>query len=216
MGNSAGWWFSRCPVANQEMGLVSREPKSEPPSPVMSSLGNKAQPTLSRKVLLAVFDADDARAEEKCLELYQRLVRYFEWSRRPDPEDLSQEALRRGFSRLQQGQKITTDDPAGYFFGIARNLIREGWRTPCEETLVDEDLRPPAGLFQNLNQSEQLVFLKECLGGLEEGDFEVLMAYVEGKSEAWIRKTRLTASTLRSRVYRIRQRLEKLAMLKRS
>jgi DNA-directed RNA polymerase specialized sigma24 family protein len=59
---------------------------------------------MSRRELLAVFDANPADAEEKCVELYQKLVLYFQWNRRPDPEDLAQETFRRGFTRLQEGQ----------------------------------------------------------------------------------------------------------------
>jgi hypothetical protein len=76
-------------------------------------------PRLSTSDLLAIFHTNPSRATERYAELYRNLVRYFEWNRKPDAEDLAQETLKRGFSRLQQGQKITTKDPAGYFFGIA-------------------------------------------------------------------------------------------------
>ena len=90
--------------------------------------------TLSQTQLLAILDPDPGRAEERYVELHQKLVRYFEWNRAAEPEDMAQEALKRGFTRLQQGQKITIDDAAGYFFGIARNLVREGWTARKEES----------------------------------------------------------------------------------
>jgi DNA-directed RNA polymerase specialized sigma24 family protein len=63
--------------------------------------------------MLNILDSDPGRAEKKYRELCQKLTRYFEWNRQTDPEDLAQEALKRGFDRLQEGQKITVDDPAG-------------------------------------------------------------------------------------------------------
>jgi len=172
-------------------------------------------PSMSRSELLAVFDADALQAEEKYLELYQRLVLYFEWNRRPDPEDLAQEALRRGFTRLRQGQKITAEKPESYFYGIARNLIREGWSARVVEQLSDQEPLPAMPTFHNLTREEQLVFLKECLRDLPKDELRMLMAYLDGEGEAWARKARIPHATLRTRVHRIRRRLEKLAISKR-
>jgi len=80
----------------------------------------------SQTELLAIFDSDPDRAEEKYLELFQHLARYFEWNRSQAPEDLAQEAFKRGFAGLQEGREITTGDPGGFFFGIARNLFTRG------------------------------------------------------------------------------------------
>jgi DNA-directed RNA polymerase specialized sigma24 family protein len=170
---------------------------------------------LSRSQLLAVFDANATRAEERYLELFHKLARYFEWNRKSDPEDLAQEALRRGFNRLQQGQKITAENPESYFFGIARNLIREGWNSRPEEELTTHEQEAAPSSFHNLHQAEQLVFLKECLRELVKEDLQMLIAYVDGDGEAWARKAGMPPATMRSRIHRIRKRLEKLAMFRR-
>src|SRR5215471_1789281 len=117
--------------------------------------------TLSQSQLLAVFDSDPKRAEERYRELHQKLVRYFGWNQAAEPEDMAQEALKRGITRLQEGQKITTDDPAGYFFGIARNLVREGWSIRKTEPLPLDDQPAPLAQpsFRTLNPSEQVIFL---------------------------------------------------------
>ena len=166
---------------------------------------------LTRSQLLAVFDPDPKRAEARYLELHQKLVRYFEWNQVAEPEDLAQEALKRGFTRLQEGQKITTDDPAGYFFGIARNLVREGWSIRKTEPLEDQPLPIAQPSFRSLNPSEQLVFLRQCLRNLPKDDVEMLIAYVEGNGEAWGRKVGLEPGALRLRIHRLRKRLESLA-----
>ena len=167
--------------------------------------------TLSQTQLLAILDPDPGRAEERYVELHQKLVRYFEWNRAAEPEDMAQEALKRGFTRLQQGQKITIDDAAGYFFGIARNLVREGWTARKEESLEDQETPAAQPSFRNLNPSEQVVFLRQCLRDLPENDFEMLMAYVEGNGQAWGRKAGLAPGTLRLRIHRLRKRLESMA-----
>ena len=171
---------------------------------------------MSRRELLIVFDPSTDVAEQKYRELYEKLVRYFEWNRKSDPEDLAQEALRRGFCRLQAGQKITTDDPAAYFFGIARNLVRESWSALPEQEFQEQDLLPPQTSFHKLNQNEQFVLLKECLSTLREDDLEMLIAYMEGSGKSWCRKAGLQQTTLRSRVHRVRKQLEALITSKRS
>jgi len=170
--------------------------------------------TLSQTQLLAILDPDPGRAEARYVELHQKLVRYFEWNRAAEPEDMAQEALMRGFARLQEGQKITTDDAAGYFVGIARNLVREGWIARKDESLGDQQPLAAQPLFRNLNPSEQVVFLRQCLRDLPENDFEMLMAYVEGNGEAWGRKVGLEPGTLRLRIHRLRKRLENMARTK--
>lgn len=164
-------------------------------------------PALSRSELLAIFDSDPERAEGKYRELYQKLTRYFEWSRQPDPEDLAQEALKRGFGRLQKGQRITVDDPACYFFGIARNLLRERAKSRKVEELDEHHMAHGQRLFLGMDTNEQVVFLKQCLRKLPQGDFDLLSAYVEGEAEALGEKIGVSAGTLRMRIYRIRKRL---------
>ena len=166
---------------------------------------------LSLTELLSIFDSDPSRAEEKYQDLYNNLVRYFQWNQKDDPADLAQEALKRGFTRLHQGQKITVSDPAGYFFGIARNLVREAWKTRPQEQLQGQEFPEISSSFHDLNPAEQRVFLKECLDHLSREELAMLLAYVEGDSDAWGNKGGLSPNALRIRVHRLRRRLEKLA-----
>lgn len=166
--------------------------------------------------MLAILDSHPDRAEEKYLELFETLVKFFEWNRNLDPEDMAQETLRRGFARFQDGQKITIEDPAGYFFGIARNLIRENWRAPQVEQLEDQEPPRAEPSFRNLTRGEQLVFLRECLAKLPKDEFELLVAYVEGEGEAWAQQAGLPLGAMRMRIHRIRKRLEDMAQPKKN
>jgi DNA-directed RNA polymerase specialized sigma24 family protein len=178
--------------------------------------GTEAQSVaLPQTTLLAVFSADHDRAKEKYWALYQKLVRYFGWNRTADPEDLAQEVFLRGLRRLRQGQEITVENPENYFFGIARNLVRESWRIFRAEQFAGQASEPDPCLFRALNRMEQLVFLKECLYDLEQEDVELIIAYLRGHGDEWARKAGMRPSTLRSRVHRARKRLEHLAVSKR-
>src|SRR5262249_1229567 len=173
-------------------------------------LQRRAGPRLSTNDLLVIFDSDPERAGDKYIELYQNLVRYFEWNRKADAEDLAQETLKRGFSRLQGGQKITTTEPAAYFFGIARNLVREEWRARKHDQFDTDDQPSSPSPFHNLDAAEQRVLLKECIRELSQEEFAMLLAYLEGDGDSLAQKTGLQPGTLRLRIHRIRKRLEKL------
>jgi len=176
-------------------------------------LQRRAGPRLSANDLLAIFDSDPARAGDKYIELYQNLVRYFQWNQKPDAEDLAQETFKRGFNRLQEGQQLTTQQPAGYFFGIARNLVREEWRARKPDQLETEDQPPFPNPFLRLDTAEQQILLKECIGKLSREEFEMLLEYFEGDAQALAQKIGLQPGTLRLRIHRVRKRLEKLVSL---
>ena len=89
----------------------------------MSQVGDGPLPPTD---LLAVLDPDPVRAEARYGELRSQLVRFFEWQRHSDPEDAAQETLARGFRRVAAGVDTSAAGVHGYFFGIARNLVKEG------------------------------------------------------------------------------------------
>ena len=158
-----------------------------------------------------ILDPDSSRAEEKYRELFEHLVRYFEWKRILTPDDLAQETLKRGFARLQEGAKITTENPAAFFFGIARNLVRESWRNPRLEQLEESDWEAASAdkTSRHLHGSEQTVLLRECLQKLSEGEFNMLRAYLDGEGEVWAQKAGISLNALHARVHRLRRQLER-------
>lgn len=165
--------------------------------------------------LLVIFDLNPHQAEARYRNLYQKLVRYFAWNRKVDAEDLAQETLKRTLIKLQQGTKITTDNPEGYFFGVARNLLRESRGRGREEQLRDSlpELHLAAAIYTNLQ--EQRIFLQQCLRGLRKHEVDMLVAYMEGRGEAWARETGLQPASVRSRIHRLRRRFERLTAFQR-
>lgn len=174
---------------------------------LMASPDPKAAP-LSQRELLAILDPDVERAEGKYLELWQKLERFFEWKQVSDPADLVQETIVRAIHNLQAGKTITTDDPTRYFFGIAKNLIKEGWKPRRHEQLEEHEFSSEAVTFLGLDHAEQNIYLKECLHELSQEDFDLLSAYIEGATKEWGSSRGLQHGAVRLRVYRIRKRIE--------
>jgi len=164
--------------------------------------------------LLLIFHLSPRESEARYLDLYHKLVRYFAWNRKVDAEDLAQETLKRTLVKLQQGTKITTDNPEAYFFGVARNLLRESRVARREEQLRDSlpELHQAAATYPEIQ--EQSILLKECLRELPKHDVEMLAAYISGRGQAWAQERGIHPASLRSRIHRLRRRLERLTVSK--
>lgn len=160
---------------------------------------------------LRLLDSDLSATADKYAELSRGLVRYFEWNRCLEPEDMAQETLLRGFRRLKDGASITIGDPRGYFWGIARNVLREGWKPRREVSIDDKDFPIPDSEFRRLNRAEQSVFLRECQNALPAKEKEMLVAYAEGMGAAWGEQNGVEPGALRLRIHRLRQKLERQA-----
>lgn len=183
------------------------ETRKEPKSVFDAPAGSNAVSTVN---LLELFHVNAEVAEDRYRSLYHRLVRYFSWNRQQEPEDLAQESLRRALQRLRHGQKITTQNPEAYFFGVARNVLRESWHSVLPERLDAVENLQPRSSYRKLYTEETRVFFLQCIRDLSAEELEMIVAYTEGLGDAWARKAGLKPATVRSRVSRIRKRLEAL------
>jgi len=84
--------------------------------------------------LLGLLDSDRDRAGERYELIRTQLVRIFEWRGCPYPESLADETIDRVGRRLEQGEQIRAADPALYFYGVARNVLKEYWTERRRET----------------------------------------------------------------------------------
>ena len=172
----------------------------------MMRVGNSE--LLPVKDLLAVLDPDPVRAAMRYQELRSRLVRFFEWQRHSDPEDAAQETLARGFRRVVAGLDTSPSGIHGFFFGIARNLVKEGWKARREE-LVDPaawDSTPSSA--RHVEQVEARLALTHYLGKLPASERRLLVRYYTGDRDMLSRELGVTAGNLRVIVHRIRQKLD--------
>jgi RNA polymerase sigma-70 factor (ECF subfamily) len=154
---------------------------------------------------LAVLDLDPVRAEQKCALLREKLVFYFRKNRVSSPEDLAQEVFLRARSRIGEGQTVYAEHPESYFFGIARNLLREEWKRAArrEEELPDELPTPAA----EAECTERRMLLEDCLRNLESDNRALLKTYIHEGPERTGVVYGITANAASIRFHRLVARL---------
>ena len=170
-----------------------RPPASEPPPDVD---------------LLALLDPDPARAEERLADLQRQLRRFLEWDCR-DPQDGVQEVFARGLRRMREGVDTMEKGPSAYFFGIARNLIREGWKPKNrrEQQLEPEDWSARASTARDIERTEAAIEMGQALNQLSPPDRTFIVRYAEEGPEDLARELGRTVDNVRVMAFRIRERL---------
>src|SRR5687768_14901619 len=157
--------------------------------------------------LLDIFDSNPARAEDKVRDLYFRLVKFFQWRHCPQPEELAQETLRRGFGRLRRDVTIYTEDPAPYFFGIARKIVLEARKPQSIDCSVDiDDILDVAGTV-DFHDTEVRICLEQCLERLTPGERQILDRYYSEEPAEVARDLGMSAGALRVKAFRAKQKL---------
>jgi RNA polymerase sigma factor (sigma-70 family) len=178
-------------------------------------------------LLLLSLDADREVAARKYELIRAKLLKYFECRGCSLPEDLTDDTINRVARRLYEGQRIWTSEPASYFYGIARNVLKEYWASP-EREFARLDALPPLAHPQTatLNSTEgksdtlqierRLDQLAVCLAQLPAESRALILDYYEGeKSERICRRKQMAErlgipqNSLRIRVHRIRERLQR-------
>lgn len=152
---------------------------------------------------LRILDADPAVAAVRYRELFVKLVKFFEWRGCRQSEDLAQETLSRGFSRIGGGADVYAQDPNQYFLGIARNVVKETWKERPLQQADDAVLeagrpqwtRPPQAV-------ESAILLRQCLGRLDRSERELILRYHLGDREKLQADLGLDGNALRVRVHR--------------
>ncbi len=162
-------------------------------------------------ILLVRLDEDPQRAATALEALRRGLVRYFErHGNRAAAEDGAHETLRRLAARLGDGQEIA--DLPRFALGIARNVLREGWRRESREARALHELSHS----DRAAASDESAFAtyEDCLRGLAPAKRALLEEYYRhagaGKSawrEALAAARGLTLNALRIQVFRVREEL---------
>ena len=165
--------------------------------------------------VLALFDTDPARAAAHYEALRERLVRFFAWKGVQTPQECADETIDRVARRLAGGEEIKTGEPARYFHGVARNVLREHWareeREARHRALWPTDaLGPPPGA-----PDEAAPCLHRCLEALAPEARRLALEYYEGTGSGRIASRQAMAArlgvpvaALRVRMHRLRVRLE--------
>lgn len=177
--------------------------------------------------MLARLDADEERAAEKYSKICDRLTKFFECRGGASPSDLTDETVNRVARRLQEGDEIRADEPILYFYGVARNVLRERVYRSAATFLSLDDLLPsehpsedPHRLLDELNarqgRERLLECLSRCLDELPAQSRELLLGYYSDEKQARVERRKqmadslgITINALKIRVFRIRRTLER-------
>lgn len=154
---------------------------------------------------LRVLDQDEAAAEEKYRELFEKLVKFFEWRRCHPADEKAQETLFRGLKRIADGADVFAQDPGGYFYGIAKFIQLETWSKaePANELDPDAVASP---LPHPARQAEARILLQQGLSALSPAKQKLLLQYLNGDQrdrEAMARQLGMTANNLRVTTHRL-------------
>ena len=160
--------------------------------------------------LLTWLGTDRDLAGRKYETIRSGLVRIFVSKGFNDAEDLADETINRVIVKLPAIQEKYSGEPACYFHGVARNIIRETNRRKEVAVGVIEGRVEP-----ERERSEAHDCLSNCLRRLPENKRDLILDYYlyEGHDKVEHHKRmagelKITEGALRSRAYQIRQNLE--------
>lgn len=178
--------------------------------------------------LLATLGPTREAAAEKYEELRLALMTFFEFRGSATAAEDTDETFNRVARRLNEGQEIFAENPASYFYAVARNIWRERLAQPNPTTslenqdwhLSDKSLSPQE-LWEESEQrglrERQLECLEQALQQLPSAERALIETYYRGTGRAKIEARQQLAqdlgiaqNALRLRAWRLRDKLEKL------
>jgi RNA polymerase sigma factor (sigma-70 family) len=180
---------------------------------------NLTQDSFNKLLMQLGSTAEDAGLEYE--RIRGRLIRYFEWQKCSDPEQLADETINRVTRGLEDGKEIWTSNPLSFFYGVARNVAREQWRK--QETVSLEQLGPKAPHLQHQDENSELVksqdeefgCLEKCARALPDTQRNLIINYYFGEKSLKIHRRKeladefgISMNALRIRAHRIREELE--------
>lgn len=144
--------------------------------------------------------------------LRQALQQFFTWRGAHDAAACADETLDRVAARLAGGAEVERIRP--FALGVARLVLHEEYRRIAAQPAPLVDREPPA-LEAQVGDDARAHCLDRCLASLPPADRELVLQYyahdhrarIEGRA-AIARGLGVTAETLRTRVQRLRNRLE--------
>ena len=165
--------------------------------------------------LLARLAPDRERAAEEYETLRRRLTKYFELKGLRSPDSAADETLDRIALKIEAGEDVR--DFIHYAYGVARWIFFERIRAEERERRTYDNLAQLRNGSESPSVAAYFETLEICLDELVEEDRELLRVYYADAARvdcAWQRielaKTKgLTLNSLRLRVFRLRQVLEK-------
>ena len=189
--------------------------------PELSRAHNSATVISRRRGWTLGLDADRDRAADRYETIRRRLVQLFQWRGCQASEALADETIDRVSRRLAEGEVIQAGDPAAYFYGVARNVLKEYWTEQRRELTLQRSFAPLQDVsggqddLRDLEFEERLECLDRALARLSEENRRLITAYYRSEGGPRIAERAglaeslgLSPGALRIRVHRIREVLE--------
>jgi RNA polymerase sigma factor (sigma-70 family) len=182
----------------------------------------KEQWTLTKEefdILLSWLGSDAERAGKKYEEIRQSLIKIFTWRGCNEAEDLADETINRVAKKVRNITNSYTGDPALYFYGVAKNLLREQRRRTHLHTPITASSIPVAPIQSPDDTAEdpELPYkcMNDCIEQLNAKDRELFLRYYNGEKrppnyrKELASQMGMTANALRVKIKRIRTQLQK-------
>jgi DNA-directed RNA polymerase specialized sigma24 family protein len=170
--------------------------------------------------LLVQLDPAPDLAAEKYETVRRKLIRLFEWRGCTAPEDLADETINRVARRLAEGVELRSNDPYGYFCGVAHLVYKEVLRRVAREhrAIESQGWLPASFAAEDEPADSRLESLRRCLDGLPPDQHDLILRYYRGEDrpgesnirnrQSLARDLELPMNALRIRVHRVRRKLE--------
>jgi len=177
--------------------------------------------------LLAYFDDDTERAAEEYEIIRAELIRLFRYRGCSSPHELADEAINRVARKIEEGEMIRRQELSSYFYGVARNVLREYLRNPGSSATAIDELPPSDHPSEDPEEMMELrdarrrselqsLCLEKCLEKLPPETRKLIVSYYEGEEGAKMENRRrlaeqmdISVNSLRIRLHRLRDKLEK-------
>lgn len=158
----------------------------------------------------------DRVAEARCAEIMRKLVSFFAGRQCADADDLAMETILRVATKCRDLDASGSADRVGYFYGVARNLVHESYRSAARESTRLQALRRELGTLPDpeLWEREERVqrCLERCMAGLTRRARHLVVRYYESAPSEKVAAHRTLAeesgkspNALRIEVHRIRK-----------
>jgi RNA polymerase sigma factor (sigma-70 family) len=179
---------------------------------------DSAIPPESFDEILAWLNPDRELAGSIYVQLRNDLAKIFAWNRCSDPEGLTDEVFDRVAKKVDRLRHTFVGDPKLYFYGVARNLIKEIPKRIKTQVLLEgtEPASNPRTEAEQETATMREDCLRSCLQRLSEDKRELILAYYVGDKQARIDhrtemagRLGISLDALRVKAYRIRVTLER-------
>ena len=175
-----------------------------------------AIPPTSFDEILAWLHSDREEAANIYVQLRNDLTKIFAWNRCTDPDGLTDEVFDRVARKVHDVRQNFQGDPKLFFYGVARNLIKESpKRAKKQVSLEGTDLPAPESALEDESATRREECLNVCLEKLSAEKRDLILRYYAKEKQAKIdhrselaQQLGVSVETLRVRVYRIRGAME--------